>query len=344
MKLTILALSIGLIAMQALPAGLYNSRQFNILESSNLAKSSTQSGGVVVTGVVSSKERIYAVVAARARQANQSALISFRYDGSDLREVMLPFANAQAPALGKDGSVLLLSTDTLEPRQVVVRVDASGVPQTIGETSFYARSVWQEGDQYRVFTADGRILGQDSTGRFRQVVHDLYPKSASPSGCGSCVAPEIVRSLHGGAVVRLNRESAEMERLSLDGARVPVALSHPWIDEGMRDYDRLRASARMAIPDVPSAGRGFALIVDAAATQDGGVALLVGPHDRRRPFRVLVGAHAMQAWEPVSAPTMGMGDPFNPVFVTLISIDRLALADRLGNVRLYSPIRPEVNE
>jgi hypothetical protein len=332
------------LVIQAMPAEVHNFRQFNIFEGSKLAKSSLPSDGVVVTSVVANKDRIFVLAAPRARQANQSWLISVRHDGSELREVMLPFANTQVPSLGSDGSILLLSTDTLAPRQVVIRVDPSGIAQTLGETASYARSVWQEGDEYRVYTSDGRILGQDSSGHFRKVVHTSPRHTDGPASCSACVTPEVVRFLAKTGIVRVNRESAEVARLIQGGAWMPVPLSHPWIDEGRQDYDRLRASARAAMPDVPGAGKGFALIVDAAANQNGELVMLVGPHDRLRPFRILVSSSGLQAWASLSAPTMGKDDAFSPVFVNLVTNDSVALADRSGNIRVYAQVRREVSE
>lgn len=284
MRLYFLFFAACLLVIQATAADVHNFLQFNVLEGSKLVKSSLPTDSVVVTSVVASNDRIFVLVAPRAWQANQSWLISVRLDGSELREVMLPFANTQAASLGSDGSILLLTTDNLAPRQVVIRVDPTGIVHKLGETISHARSVWQESDGYRVYTLDGKVLSQDSSGHFRKVVHASTRHTDGLASCSACVTSEIVRFLPETGITRVSRETAEIARLIQGGAWMPVPLSHFWIDEGRQDYDRLRASARTAMPDRPGAGKGFALIVDAAATQNGELVMLVGPHDRRRPF------------------------------------------------------------
>lgn len=61
-------------------------------------------------------------------------------------------------------------------------------------------------------------------------------------------------------------------------------------------------------------------------------------------FRVLVSSSKLQAWAAFSAPTMGMQDAFNPVFVNLVTNDNVALTDRSGNIRIYQRVQREVSE
>jgi hypothetical protein len=138
------------------------------------------------------------------------------------------------------------------------------------------------------------------------------------------------------SLVQIDQETGEIF-VSAGRQWTGTSLAHEWIEDGRRDYSLLKKTATVRSPNGDSSKVGiFATVLASTMSDDGSLYLLVGPHDRRRHFRVLQTNSDQSHLTAVPCPTIGKEDRFNPVFISSLDSGQVVVADRFGEIRTYS--------
>lgn len=287
-----------------------------------------------VVAVATSGGRVYSLAASRNPSANQSWLLVSKIGGKETNRFTLPYANPRGLSVAPDGSLLYLSTDNVARKQYVVRVTDKGTAVSIAETPKHSVNVWQVAEDVEIQVVSGETLRMAKNGGFTIVATPpVQARAASVSSCGVCQTGTILLQSSAKRAVSIDRSNGEMQVRS-GTVWSKVVFSHPWIAEGVSDYEMQRTridaaalqSGRMATPTVVVAG---------GMSADGDLYLLVGPHDTRRGYRVIRVSSDGTQTKAITCATDNTPNGFNPVFITPAERGTFILADLLGHFRAY---------
>lgn len=298
--------------------------------------SSEARGDRQVVGVITSGNQVEVLVTSPLPQSNQSWLFSADSRGQVLSAVTLPVSNPRAFSVMPDGSRLLLSTDTMRPAQLAIRVDPGGNALSMGELPEYARAIWLEGGALHVYTARGSVLTRSQNNNWSLSPQWAVPTKPATSldACGNCGAPAQIHALPSGRMLRVTHNNGVVEVAGPNGVWKPQPIHHHWLEEGKAAYASLLASNKTALPNNVRTDF-FAVVISTSVTSDGSLYMLVGPHDRRRAFRVLKADKSLAHLTELPCLGTGLSDRFNPVFVSAMADGKVVLADRFGEIRIY---------